>query len=79
MAGTDGDDEDEDVREAQEERVAAQAGSKKRLVRRIGFMSVIKTGVLFLCLMPRGKHAKKNIWHPPLDSKAVYNVSLIHN
>ena len=72
MTGS-GDDEDE-LREAREARVAAQAGSKKRLVRRIVCMSVLESGVLYLCILPRGKHVKKHTWNPPLDSRALYDT-----
>ena len=71
---TGSDDDEEEIREAREARVSAQAGSGKRLVRRIVFMSVLKTGVLYLCILERGKHANKHSWHPPLDSRALYDT-----
>lgn len=72
-----GDEEDDEVHEAHEVRVAAQAGSGRRLLRRVAFISIMSVASLYLCALERGERATSSSspsWHPPLSFAALYGT-----
>lgn len=72
-----GDEENDDVREAREARVAAQCGSGMRLLRRVVFISITSVASLYLCAMERATSSSSS-WHPPLSLAALYRT-LVEN
>lgn len=74
-----GDEENDDVREAREARVAAQRGSVKRLLRRVVLISIMSVASLYLCAMERGtSSSSSSSWHPPLSVASLYRTLVVN-